>query len=267
VVSSFSLNGCSSSGNGGAANAVEESSGSASGKKSDDLEDKWIAACEKDYQSSECYQAYESLFTGYERINSISLGSLLFRIDPFVNPEKSDACITDPRGQSCSALRVVGDFYPKDLICKKIPELGPSFYCLTEILVKNISKLPVDDFFSATLNDDGGTVFANNVEGTFAGSEYEKKRAILELNPGETKSLHWGFAVPDISRVFTSLSVVPETGDEPKMTISLCKKNSGDQIQIKDRAEMAIYEDASLLNSCKYEHPGGYINRLTGFPI
>jgi len=270
VVSSFSLNGCSSSGNGSAANAVEESSGSDSGKKSDDLEAKWIAACEKDYQSSECYKANEASQILIGTFSTPAGFSLFASIDPYVNPEKSAECTTDPKGDSCQALRLLSDAYPKDLQCQKVPGIGPGFYCLAEVVIKNISKNPVDDYFTATLTDDEGTVFANDVEGTLTtghvDAEYTKDTKI-ELNPGQIKIVHWGFSIPDINRVFRSIALV-SNGDVYANEVFLCKKNSGDQLKLNEGDEIAIYEDASLLNSCKYVHSkdhAGFINRLTGF--
>ena len=267
VVSSFSLNGCSSSGNGSAANAVEESSGSDSGKKSDDLEAKWIAACEKDYQSSECYKANEAFLI---LIGTYTGLSLFTTIDPYANPEKSAECIAGPKSDSCQATRLLSDAYPKDLICQKVPGIGPSFYCLAEVVIKNISKNPVDDYFTATLTDDEGTVFANDVEGTlttgYVDTEYTKNTKI-ELNPGQIKIVHWGFSIPDINRVFRSISVVSR-GDVLANGVPLCKKNSGDQLKLNEGDEIAIYEDASLLNSCKVVHGKNYSaefkNRLSG---
>ncbi|MEI7549064.1 MAG: hypothetical protein WCJ91_01150 [Actinomycetes bacterium] len=264
VVSSFLLNGCSSSDNGSAANAVQENSGSNSGKKSDDLEEKWIAACEKDYQSSECYKANEA------DLIEEDFFSLFTRIDPYANPEKSAECTTDPKGVSCQATRLLSDAYPKDLICQKVPGIGPSFYCLAEVVIKNISKNPVDDYFTATLTDDEGTVFANDVEGTlttgYVDTEYTKNTKI-ELNPGQIKIVHWGFSIPDINRVFRSISVVSR-GDVLANGVPLCKKNSGDQLKLNEGDEIAIYEDASLLNSCKFVHGKNYSaefkNRLSG---
>ena len=89
----------------------------------------------------------------------------------------------------------------------------------------------------------------------------------VQLNPEKSAFIAFGFSVPDIKRQFTRISLIGSDYSS-SAEIKLCRKNSGDidnQFNRIADKKMVIYEDAALLNSCKYDFENGkFINRLDG---
>lgn len=223
----------------------------------------WQKTCESDYKSSECRQKIQKMILDfYDGQN------LYAEINPYVDYEKSSDCLNDPKGDTCSALRLLAGNEITDIKCEEVEAFGYGNFCWGQIVILNTGSSPLDDYIGASLYDSAGNEFAADVEGNFQSGtmslEFARKFTV-QLNPQKAKFLQFGFSVPDIKRQFTSITL---RGNENDFSIPLCRKNSGDRIKITKGYEgkIAIYENARLLNSCKYDYPGGglYVNRIDG---
>ena len=222
----------------------------------------WYAACEADYKSSECKQKIKmSILDFYGEQN------LYADIPPYEDYEKSSECLTDPKGTSCTALRIVSDSQIADIQCEEVKAFGYGNFCWGQILVSNTGSRPIDDYVGASLYDLEGNEFAADVEGSFRLGVITldfARNFSVQLNPEKGKFLQFGFSVPDIKRQFTHISL---SGNDNNFHIPLCRKNSGDLLKIaKDYVgKITIYENSRLLNSCKHDPSSGiYTNRLDG---
>lgn len=220
----------------------------------------WFEACEADYKSSDCRSKTEkNVLDFYEGQN------LYAYIEPYSDYEKSSECITSPKGDACTTLRLLNSNQITDLKCEEIEAFGYGYFCWGEIVVRNTGSGPIDDYVGASIYDVDGNEFAADVEGSFnlglASKEFARKVSV-QLNPEKVSFFPFGFSVPDIKRQYTHISL---RGYEESFSIPLCRKNSGDMLEIAKSyvGKVAIYENARLLNSCRYEN-GIYINRLDG---
>ena len=253
-VAIFILTGCGASAGEKANTAVNRELGA--------TERAWIEACESDYQSSDCrIKDQKNLLELFpER-------KLYAHINPYSDYEKSSECITEPTGTTCKTLRLFADSQIADLKCEGVEAFGSGYFCWGQILVRNIGTSPIDDYVSASLYDVDGTEFAADVEGSFDFGVVPldfSKNVSIQLNPEKSKFFQFGFSVPDIKRQYTAVRL---TGNENDFYLSLCRKNSGDLLKLpKSYQDMtAIYEDASLLNSCKWDlSQSKFVNRLDG---
>jgi hypothetical protein len=222
----------------------------------------WYAACEADYKSSDCKKKIELMILDfYDEQN------LYADIHPYEDYEKSSDCLTDPKGTSCTALRLLADSQITDLKCEGVEAFGFGYFCWGQILVRNTGSIPIDDYLEVSLYDIDGNQFAADVEGDFDFGVVPlsfSRNVSVQLNPEKAEFFQFGFSVPDIERQFTHIGL---SGNENTFHIPLCRKNSGDLMKIaKDYEEtIVIYEKSRLLNSCKYDRSSGvYTNRLDG---
>lgn len=227
----------------------------------------WINACEADYKSVECKTENLEMLKVF--LNSSGI-NLFARINPYEDYENSSECLTDPKGNSCKALLALSDSQVADLKCEGVEAFGPGYYCWLEILVRNIGSSPIDDYLRASLYDVEGIEFAADVVGSFDVGVRPlnlAREVSVQLNPEKSAFIAFGFSVPDIKRQFTRINLIGSDYSS-SAEIKLCRKNSGDIDngfnRIADK-KMVIYEDAALLNSCKYDFENGkFINRLDG---
>lgn len=222
----------------------------------------WYAACEADYKSSECKKKIEmNILDFYGEQN------LYADIHPYVDYEKTSECLTDPKGTSCTALRLLADSQIADIHCQEVKAFGYGNFCWGQILVRNTGSSPLDDYVGASLYDIDSNEFAADVEGDFDFGVVPlnfSRNVSVQLNPEKAKFFQFGFSVPDINRQYTHISL---SGNENNFHIPLCRKNSGDLLKIAKEYEgkIAIYENSRLLNSCKHDPSSGiYTNRLDG---
>ena len=222
----------------------------------------WIEACESDYKSSDCWNKYE------KNISELFPGQGIHaHIYPYSDYEKSSDCITDPKGTTCTTLRYLADRQIADLRCEGVEAFGSGYFCWVQILVRNIGTSPIDDYIGASLYDVNGTEFAADVEGSFDFGVIPldfNREVSVQLNPEKAKFFQFGFSVPDIKRQYTFITLA---GNDSSFNIILCRKNSGDLLKMPKSYEdkTAIYEDASLLNSCKFDRTNyRFVNRLDG---
>jgi hypothetical protein len=246
------LTGCS-------ANADENANG-ANETEISAAETAWLEACEADYKSSDCRSKTEKNLLDFDNGQN-----LYAHIEPYSDYKKSSECITNPEGDSCSGLRIFTENQITDLRCEEIQAFGYGYFCWGEITVRNMGSRPIDDYVEASIYDVDGNEFAADVEGSFnfGLSIKEFARSVnVQLNPEKVSLFPIGFSVPDIKRQYTHISL---RGYDEFFSIPLCRKNSGDMLEIAKSyvGKVAIYENARLLNSCKYEN-GVYINRLDG---
>jgi len=222
----------------------------------------WQEACEANYKSSDCKQKIEKYY-----LDSYGEVNLYADIPPYSDYEKSSECLTDPKGTSCTALRIMSDSQIADIKCEEVQAFGYGYFCYGQILVRNTGSSPIDDYVGALLYDVDGNEFAADVEGSFnqgAMSLDFARKVSVQLNPEKAEFFQFGFSVPDIKRQYTEIVL---KGNDDLFSIPLCRKNSGDLLKIAKSYEgkIAIYEDARLLNSCKHDPSSGiYINRLDG---
>lgn len=223
----------------------------------------WQKTCESDYKSGDCRtKIQEMILDFYDGQN------LYADIYPYVDYDKSADCISDPKGDTCQALRLLAGSGITDIKCEEVEAFGYGYFCWGQILIRNTGSSPIDDYVGASLFDSSGKEFAADVEGSFQTGaislEFARKFTV-QLNPQKAEFFQFGFSVPDIKRQFTSISL---RGYENDFSIPLCRKNSGDLLDIAKGYEgkIAIYENARLLNSCKYDFPSGgmYVNRIDG---
>jgi hypothetical protein len=219
----------------------------------------WIKACESDYKSSDCRSKDEKY------ISKLIPGQNLYAyINPYEDYEKTSECLTDPKGNSCAAMRLLADSQVSDLTCGEVEAFGSGYFCWGQILMRNIGTSPIDDYVDASLYDVDGIEFAADVEGSFTVgvAPLDFGRTNVQLNPEKAKFFQFGFSVPDIKRQYRSIML---SGSDVYFNIILCRKNSGDLLKMPKsfQEKTAIYEDASLLNSCKFDQ-GKFINRLDG---
>jgi hypothetical protein len=223
----------------------------------------WIEACESDYKSSDCRTKDEKY------ISKLIPGQNLYAsIDPYSDYEKSSECITDPKGNSCAAMRLLADSQIADLRCEEARAIGSGYFCWGQILMRNIGTTPIDDYVEASLYDVEGNEFAADVTGSFDFGVVPldfNRQANVQLNPEKAKYYQFGFSVPDIERQYRSIIL---SGGDIFFNIILCRKNSGDLLKMSksDQGKITIYENASLLNSCKFDRStgGDFVNRLDG---
>ena len=221
----------------------------------------WIEACESDYKSSDCRTKDE------KHISKLIPGQNLYAfINPYSDYEKSSECITDPKGNSCAAMRLLADSQVADLTCGEVEAFGSGYFCWGQILMRNIGTSPIDDYAEASLYDVDGSEFAADVTGSFTVGvvplDFGMTR--VELNPEKAKFFQFGFSVPDIKRQYRSIRLA---GIDVDFNIILCRKNSGDLLKMPKsyQEKITIYEDASLLNSCKFDlSKGNFVNRIDG---
>ncbi len=222
----------------------------------------WYAACGADYKSRDCKQKIEMMI-----LDVYGEQNLYADIHPYEDYEKSSECLTDPKGTSCTALRLLADSQIADLKCEEVEAFGFGYFCWGQIFVSNAGSIPIDDYVGVSLYDIDGNQFAADVEGEFDFGVVPlsfSRNVSVQLNPEKGKFFQFGFSVPDIKRQFTHISL---SGNENDFHIPLCRKNSGDLMKIaKDYEEkIVIYENSRLLNSCKYDRSSGiYTNRLDG---
>ena len=222
----------------------------------------WIEACELDYKSIDCRTKDEKYIS-----ELIPMLNLYAYINPYSDYEKSSECITDPKGTTCSTLRLFADSQIADFKCEGVEAFGSGYFCWGQFLVRNIGTSPIDDYIAASLYDVDGNEFAADVEGSFDFGVVPldfARDVSVQLNPEKAKFLQFGFSVPDIKRQYTSISL---TGNDNDFKIILCRKNSGDLLKMPKsyQEKTAIYEDASLLNSCKFDtSQAKFVNRLDG---
>jgi hypothetical protein len=219
----------------------------------------WIEACESDYKSSDCRTKDEKY------VSELIPGQNLYAyINPYTDYEKSSECITDPKGTACKTLRLFADSQIADLTCGEVEAFGSGYFCWGQILMRNIGTSPIDDYVEASLFDADGSEFAADVTGSFTVgvAPLDFGMTSVQLNPEKAKFFQFGFSVPDIKRQYRSIML---SGSDVYLNIILCRKNSGDlrKMSKNDQEKTAIYEDASLLNSCKFDQ-GKFINRLDG---
>ena len=227
----------------------------------------WIAACESDYKSDDCKKENLKSLRPFLKNSEVNLFA---RINPYENYENSSECLTDPKGNSCATLLALSDSQVADLKCEGVEAFGSGYFCWVEILVTNIGSTPIDDYIRASLYDVEGIEFAADVEGSFDVGVRPldlSREARVQLNPEKSAFIAFGFSVPDIERQFTRIFLGGNDYSN-NYEIKLCRKNSGDidnQFnRIADKA-LVIYEDAALLNSCKFDFENGkFINRLDG---
>lgn len=227
----------------------------------------WIEACEADYQSTECRTQSLEVEKDFLNISGINLFASIL---PYEDYENSSECLTDPKGDSCQALLIMSDSQIADLKCETVEAFGPGYFCWAQIIVRNIGSSPIDDYIRASLYDVDGNQFAADVEGSFevGVAPLDLARDVeVQLNPEKVKFIAFGFSVPDNERQFRSISL---SGNDVSSSyeIRLCRKNSGEidnkRNGIVDR-NIVIYEDASLLNSCRFDFENyKFINRLDG---
>ena len=222
----------------------------------------WYAACEADYKSSDCKKKIEMMIVDF-----YGEQNLYADIHPYVDYEKTSECLNDPKGTSCTAMRLLADNQITDLKCEEVPAFGYGYYCWGQILVSNTGSSPLDDYIGVSLYDIDGNQFAADVEGDFDFGVVPlnfARNVSVQLNPEKSKFFQFGFSVPDIKRQYTHIGL---SGNENTFHIPLCRKNSGDLLEIaKDyEGKIAIYENSRLLNSCKHDPSSGvYTNRLDG---
>jgi len=227
----------------------------------------WIEACEADYQSDDCKT--ENAESIVDFLNSSGI-NLYARINPYVDYEKSSECSTDRKGNSCTVLLALSDSQIADLKCEEVEAFGPGYFCWVSILVRNIGSTPINDYIRASLYDVNGIEFSADVEGSFdVGVSPLDLASVIEvqLNPEKSKFISFGFSVPDVKRQFTRI-YLSGNDDSSSFEIKLCRKNSGEidnqRNGIVDK-KIIIYEDASWLNSCRFDfEKGKFINRLDG---
>lgn len=222
----------------------------------------WYAACEADYKSSDCKKKIEmNILDFYGEVN------LYADINPYVDYEKTSDCLSDPKGTTCTALRLLADSQISDLKCEGVEAFGSGYFCWGQILVRNTGSSPIDDYVAVTLYDFEGNEFAADVEGDFDFGAIPlnfSRNVSVQLNPEKAKFFQFGFSVPDIKRQYTSVVL---KGNDDIFSIPLCRKNSGDLLKIAKSYEgkIAIYENSRLLNSCRHDPSSGvYVNRLDG---
>jgi hypothetical protein len=225
-----------------------------------EAESAWFEACEADYKSSDCRSKTEkNVLDFYDGQN------LYAYIEPYSDYEKSSECLSNPKGDACTTLRLLYGNQITDLKCEEVEAFGYGYFCWGEIIVRNTGSGPIDDYVGASIYDVNGNEFAADVEGSFnlglASKEFAREVSV-QLNPEKVSFIPFGFSVPDIKRQYTHISL---RGNDESAYIPLCRKNSGDLLEIAKSyvGKVAIYENARLLNSCKYEN-GTYINRLDG---
>ena len=246
------LTGCGANGSENASTAVDSELGAS--------EAAWIEACESDYKSSDCRTKDEKY------ISELIPGQNLYAyIDPYSDYEKSSECITDPKGTACKTLRLFADSQVADLTCGEAQAFGSGYFCWGQILMRNIGTTPINNNVEASLYDVDGSEFAADVTGNFDFGVVPldfNRSADVQLNPEKAKYYQFGFSVPDIERQYRSITL---SGGDIYFNIILCRKNSGDLLKMSksDQEKTTIYEDASLLNSCKFDQ-GKFINRLDG---
>lgn len=247
------LTGCGASGSENANTAMDSELGAS--------EAAWIEACESDYKSSDCRTKDEKY------ISKLIPGQNLYAyINPYEDYEKTSECLTDPKGNSCAAMRLLADSQVSDLTCGEVEDFGSGYFCWGQILMRNIGTTPIDDYVEASLYDVDGNEFAADVEGSFTVGvvplDFGMTR--VELNPEKAKFFQFGFSVPDIKRQYRSITL---SGGDIYFNIILCRKNSGDLLKMPKsyQEKITIYEDASLLNSCKFDlSKGNFVNRIDG---
>ena len=222
----------------------------------------WYEACQADYKSSNCKQKIEeNILDFYGEVN------LYADINPYSDYDKSSECINDPKGTTCTALRLLADSQIADIRCEEVEAFGYGYFCWGQILVRNTGTSPIDDYVGASLYDIDGNEFAADVEGSFELGMLPldfARNVSVQLNPEKAKFFQFGFSVPDIKRQFTAIGL---SGNDNSFSIPLCRKNSGDLLKTPEGYEgkIAIYENSRLLNSCKHDPSSGiYINRLDG---
>ena len=221
----------------------------------------WHKACESDYKSSDCKQKIEAMIVDF-----YDGQDLYADIQPYEDYDKSSECVNDPKGTTCAALRILSGSEITDIKCEEVKAFGYGNFCWGQILIRNTGSGPIDDYVGVSLFDSTGKEFAADVEGSFengANSLEFARKFVVQLNPQKAQFIQVGFSVPDIKRQFTSISL---RGNENDFSIPLCRKNSGDLLEIgkEYKNKIVIYENARLLNSCKYDFPAGgiYVNRL-----
>lgn len=227
----------------------------------------WITACESDYKSDDCKKENLKSLRPFLKNSEVNLFA---RINPYEDYENSSECLTDPKGNSCTTLLALSDSQVADLKCEGVEAFGSGYFCWVEILVSNIGSTPIDDYIRASLYDVEGIEFAADVEGSFDVGVRPldlSREARVQLNPEKSAFIAFGFSVPDIERQFTRIFLGGNDYSN-NYEIKLCRKNSGDidnQFnRIADKA-LVIYEDAALLNSCRYDFESGkFTNRLDG---
>lgn len=222
----------------------------------------WYEACAADYKSADCKLKIEKNILDFYGVQN-----LYADIHPYEDYEKSSECLTDPKGNSCTALRMLSDSQIADIRCEGVEAFGSGYFCWGQILVRNTGSSPIDDYVEVFLIDINGNQFAADVEGIFELGVIPldfARNVSVQLNPEKAKFFQFGFSVPDIKRQFTSIYL---SGNDNDFSIPLCRKNSGDLLKTPKGYEgkIAIYENSRLLNSCKHDPSSGiYTNRLDG---
>lgn len=244
--------------------------GVSSGKKPESgpslLVSAWEKACETDYKSSACEIGARKA-VGEVRSGS---GDAYASILPFIDAAKSTECLKSSKSDSCQALSIFYANQMTDVKCEKVSAFGSGFFCTVSLYVRNTSSSPIDDYFSGSLYDSKGNEFAADVEGSFQSglSSFEfSKEVKIHLNPEQTKNVNFSFSIPDIDRSYREIVLHTSFNTNISSSIPLCKKNSGDLLDIaKDyQSKIVIYEDARLLNSCKFDVTNQvFVNRLDG---
>lgn len=217
----------------------------------------WIEACESDYRYCD-----EKIM---EMVEEQEGTGLYADINPYIDPENSRECLEDSKGDGCNANRFLASSEVRDLGCEEVKAFGYGFFCWGEFILRNTGSAPIDDFISASLYDSEGNEFAADVEGNFEMNFYKmdfNQDFNVMLNPEKFEIVHFGFSVPDIDRQYVRIML---RGYDYSHYLPLCKKNSGDQKKFGEGYRVVIYENARLLNSCKWDLQNrGYVNRLDG---
>ena len=203
----------------------------------------WINTCEADYTSSDCDDAILKMLQKQENVGLYAV------IEPYEDPEKTEACLEDPKSNVCGGTRILLNSQMTDLTCEPVEAFGFGDFCYGKLILWNKGNVPIDDLISASIYDDEGRKFAADVNGNFnfgfSNPEFSDSFKI-DLNPGKFEFVHFGFSIPSIDTIFTRLNV---GGYDSSFDIPLCLKTRGIDY---DETKVKIFENARLLNSCTF---------------
>ncbi len=233
VVCALSIAGCSTS---------SDESYSSESKTIEDIN--WIKTCEADYNSSDCDEAILKM------LQNQGLGSLLYAVmEPYEDPEKTSACLEDPKSSVCGGTRILLNNQMTDLTCEPVEAFGFGYFCYAKLILWNKGKVPIDDWIKASIYDEEGREFAADVNGyfNFGLRDIEFSDSFkINLNPGKFEFVHFGFSIPSKDTVFNSLTL---RGYDSFFNIPLCLKTQGIKY---NKNKIKIFENSRLLNSCTW---------------